>query len=92
VPLCTSSAAVCNVVQAALDLGEYSALAQNNVLFLEFYQDVNREADFLKYCSFLPEINNLNSINQTYKANMMTLDAFVMVAWPNATLFSPADR
>ncbi len=61
------------------------------MLFLQFFQDVNNESDFLQYCSFLPDVNNLNSVNQTYKNNMLALDAFVMIGWPNSTLFSPSD-
>jgi len=81
---------LCEIVRRALNYGAYDPLVQDHIVQAEYWQDPLNEDDYLKYCVFLPDINNNEATkNATYKANLMTLENFVMVKFDNDTMVQP---
>lgn len=55
-----------------------------------YWQDPLNEAEYLSKSVFLADINNARpEKNATYRANMITLNAFVMVLFLNDSMVQP---
>lgn len=63
-----------------MDIGVYWEWIQNTLVQAEYWHDPWNEAEFIERCIFLPDINNYRAVkNETYKANLSSLNKFVMV-------------
>jgi len=81
---------ICEIVRKMLNLGAYVPAIQDNLVQAEYWQDPFNEDEYLKDCVFLPDINNnLATINETYKNNLMSVKNFVMVQFLNDTMVQP---
>lgn len=57
----------------------YEEVVQNTISIAGFWRDPYQLDKYLKHCNFLPDINNeLEGRNETYRNNMLKLNAFVM--------------
>jgi len=83
---------ICEIVRRMLNLGAYVPFVQNTLVQAEYWQDPFNENEYLQDCVFLPDINNnLAVINETYKANLMSVENFVMVQFLNDTMVQPKE-
>jgi palmitoyl-protein thioesterase len=82
---------ICEIVRRMLNLGAYIPFVQNTLVQAEYWQDPLNEDEYLKDCVFLPDINNNNAINETYKENLMSVENFVMVQFLNDTMVQPKE-
>lgn len=90
VPKCDGNSTVCQLVSRLLDIGIYDALVQDIVSPADYWHYSLDESSYLKYCIFLPDINNeLAQKNQTYKQRIVGLDHFVMVQFTQDTVIFP---
>jgi len=81
--------AICNTIRKLLNFGAYLGFIQNFLAPANYWHDPLQEALYAKDCHFLPDINNVNSINQTYVKNLQSLNKFVMVKFENDTVVVP---
>ncbi|KAF0982819.1 hypothetical protein FDP41_010798 [Naegleria fowleri] len=71
---------LCEYTRELLDIGVYWEWIQNTLVQAEYWHDPWNEAEFIERCIFLPDINNYRAVkNETYKANLSSLNKFVMV-------------
>jgi len=82
---------ICEIVRRMLNLGAYIPFVQNTLVQAEYWQDPLNEDEYLRDCVFLPDINNNNAINETYKENLMSVENFVMVQFLNDTMVQPKE-
>lgn len=54
-----------------------------------YWHDPINEHDYIQGSTFLADINNERSINQTYIDRLLKLDNFVMVRFENDTMVQP---
>jgi len=83
---------LCEYVRELLDLGAYLYLVQDTIVQAQYWHDPTDESGYIKDCIFLPDINNAGPTkNQTYKANMISLQNFVMVKFTEDTMVQPKE-
>lgn len=82
---------ICEYMRELLDIGAYVGWIQDFLVQAEYWHDPFNEGEYLSDCVFLPDINNENSINQTYKDNMISLQNFVMVKFLEDTMVQPIE-
>jgi len=91
-PKCPAlNSTICEYIRELLDIGAYVGWVQDFLVQAEYWHDPFNEAEYLEDCVFLPDINNENSINQTYKNNIMSLQNFVMVKFTEDTMVQPIE-
>ncbi|CAF2498272.1 unnamed protein product [Rotaria sp. Silwood2] len=57
----------------------YEKLIQNQISIANYWRDPTQLNKYISQCHFLPDINNEREIrNETYRTNMLKLNAFVM--------------
>eukprot|EP00035_Acanthoeca_spectabilis_P037041 m.43264 g.43264 ORF g.43264 m.43264 type:complete len:304 (-) comp8407_c0_seq1:1684-2595(-) len=68
------------------------AILQDHIAFAAYWRDPMNYTSWLKYNKFLADINNLRLIkNSTYKANMASLNAFLMMYTTKDGIVVPKD-
>ncbi|KAL5016722.1 hypothetical protein ScPMuIL_006311 [Solemya velum] len=77
---------ICDYVRKLLNLGAYESLVQ-----AEYWQDPLQEQKYRKKCIFLPDINQENTKNATYKTNLMKIKNLVLVKFLRDTMVDPKD-
>jgi len=88
-PKCPGSEYLCNIVRKALNLGAYVSFVQSSIVQAEYWHDPMNEDTYKAKSVFLADINNENTVNQTYKTNLMMLQNFVMVQFTKDTMVQP---
>jgi len=84
------NSSLCEVVRKLLDVGAYVPAIQKRLVQAEYWHDAINETNYIEHNEWLPGINNeLPEKNQTYKTNLMSLNAFVMVQFTEDTMVQP---
>ncbi|PVU96213.1 hypothetical protein BB561_001333 [Smittium simulii] len=91
VPVCKSQNFMCNAVAKTLDYMVYTSIVQHRVVQAQYFNDPKKYNDYLKYNTFLPDINNENKINQTYIDQIKKLEKLVFVKFLRDTMVDPPD-
>jgi palmitoyl-protein thioesterase len=83
---------LCEYIRELLDYGAYLSYIQNSLVQAQYWQDPLDQAAYLSGNIFLPDINNaLPTKNNTYKANLASLNAFVMVKFTQDSMVQPRE-
>lgn len=83
---------LCEYIRELLDYGAYFSYIQNTLVQAQYWQDPLDQAAYLAGNIFLPDINNaLPTKNNTYKANLASLNAFVMVKFTQDSMVQPRE-
>jgi palmitoyl-protein thioesterase len=91
-PRCPGSNEICEIIREMLDYGVYVSWVQNHLVQAEYWHDPLNEEQYLKYCIFLPDVNNaLPQKNSTYKRNLMSLNNFTMVKFTEDGMVQPTE-
>jgi len=90
IPKCPAdSRKFCEASRRLIDLGVYLPRVQNASVQAQYWQDPLNPEEYRAKNTFLPDINNDGSFNQTYKDNMMALSNFAMIQFTNDTMVQP---
>lgn len=80
----------CQLAADLLDEGAYAPFVRSHVVQAQYFKDPMNINKYLEYNQFLADINNeRSSKNATYKANLISLNAFLMVMFENDTIVVP---
>jgi len=91
-PKCPGNNSVaCETVRKLLNLGAYNPDVQPHLVQAEYWHDPLNEEEYLEKCVFLPDINNANSVNETYRKNFISLNKFVLVQFTEDTVVQPRE-
>lgn len=92
-PHCRASKSwICDELRRIInEVGVYSDIAQRISTQANYWHDANDEPMYRKRNLWLPIINNDGTFNATYKANMASLNRFVMVKFLNDTMVQPRE-
>ncbi|KAK9480423.1 Alpha/Beta hydrolase protein [Lipomyces japonicus] len=78
-PPCDKRDFICRRRNAALKYQAYSYYAQDSVTVAQYYRDTERFEEYLERSAFLADVNNEREVkNETYKANLASLEQLVM--------------
>ncbi|KAI8973197.1 palmitoyl protein thioesterase [Mycotypha africana] len=80
----------CRIMRSMVRGSVYSDYIQNRVIQAQYYRDPNNEQAYLNRNIFLPDINNENDRNETYKENLSALDKFVMIRFDQDVMIKPS--
>lgn len=69
--------------------GVYSDYVQNRIIQAQYYRDPTNEKRYLERNRFLPDLNNENNDNSTYKLNLSLLDKFIMIRFSEDVMIKP---
>ncbi|XP_037028830.1 palmitoyl-protein thioesterase 1 [Bradysia coprophila] len=79
----------CESFRKMLNIAAYTEWMQNFLVQATYWHDPLNEEKYAQQSSFLADINNEKSINQTYIDNLMKLNSFVMVKFTEDTIVQP---
>jgi len=83
---------LCDIVRKGLNLGAYLSFIQSSLVQAEYWKDPLHLQTYLKKSIFLADINNERAEkNETYKANLMKLNKFVMVKFLQDSMVQPRE-
>jgi palmitoyl-protein thioesterase len=82
---------LCEIARELLNKGAYNKDVQPHSVQAEYWHDPLNEEEYLEKCIFLPDINNANSVNETYKKNFMSLNNLVLVKFTEDTIVQPRE-
>jgi len=89
-PGCMGNATLCEIMDNLLALGAYNPMVQKRSIQAQYFNDPMKQPEYLKESTFIADINNERPAkNATYKANFMSLNAFVMVKFLSDTVVVP---
>jgi palmitoyl-protein thioesterase len=69
----------------------YSESIQEQLSFSNYWRDPTQINNYLKKCSYLPNINNERNYNEEYKKNIEKLSNFIMVWTKNDEVLGPPE-
>lgn len=78
-PVCQDKNIFCDHIRSMLSNFAYDDIVQDNLVQAEYWHDPKHESDYKAKSAFLADINNENSINETYRNNLLALDNMVLV-------------
>ncbi|XP_053679762.1 palmitoyl-protein thioesterase 1 isoform X1 [Anopheles nili] len=91
-PNCPSlSSRTCERFRQLLNYAAYTELMQNFLVQATYWHDPLDEAKYKNSSTFLGDINNERSVNQTYVDNLKKLNNFVMVRFNKDSIVQPLD-
>lgn len=82
---------LCDIMRKLLNLGAYNSIVQKHLVQADYWHDPLNEAEYKAKCTFLPDINQENKINQDYKNRLSNLSNFVMVMFSKDTMVQPKE-
>lgn len=83
---------LCEYIRELLDYGAYLSYIQTTLVQAQYWQDPLDQAAYISENIFLPDINNALPVkNNTYKANLASLNAFVMVKFTQDSMVQPRE-
>nr|XP_054772939.1 palmitoyl-protein thioesterase 1-like [Lytechinus pictus] len=82
---------LCNLARELLNMGAYDKFVQENLVQAQYWHDPLNEAEYRQYSRFIAIINQENSVNETYKKNLVKLNKFVMVMFGKDTMVEPKE-
>jgi len=86
---CVNDTQLCETLRQLLTFGAYLPWVQESVTPANYWHNSLHPEEYQTKNIFLPDINNDGSFNATYKKNMLSLNAFVMVKFLNDTVVVP---
>jgi palmitoyl-protein thioesterase len=87
-PHCESGI-ICNFINSITNKLVYSSYIQNFVGPAGYFKDVHNYQDYLKYSSFLADLNNENKINVDYKKRFQNLEKIALIKFTEDTMIIP---
>jgi palmitoyl-protein thioesterase len=84
-----ANSTLCELARKLLDVGAYVPFVQKRLVQAEYWHDAINENNYVEHNIWLPGMNNEVNQNQTYKENLMSLNAFVMVQFTEDTMVQP---
>ncbi|XP_052255104.1 palmitoyl-protein thioesterase 1-like [Dreissena polymorpha] len=91
-PHCPGSFSICEAVRKLLNQGAYVPLISiQGLCKAEYWHDPLNEAEYQAKSVFLADINQENSVNATYKANLLKLKNLVLVQFLQDTMVIPRE-
>lgn len=86
-----ANSTICDAVRRLLNLGAYNSIIQNFLVQAEYWQDPLNEDEYEEKCVFLPDINQMKTLNPEYKARLSALANLVLVMFENDTMVQPKE-
>jgi palmitoyl-protein thioesterase len=90
-PKCPAAEWICNDVRRLLNLGAYISWIQNSLVQAEYWHDPLNQAEYQAKSVFLADINNENTINATYKTNLLKLTNMLLIKFNSDTMVTPRE-
>ncbi|XP_055305149.1 palmitoyl-protein thioesterase 1 isoform X1 [Sitodiplosis mosellana] len=91
-PNCPSlSSKTCDKFRKMLNYAAYTSWLQSYLVQATYWHNPLKEEIYRKSSTFLADINNELTINQTYVENLKKLNKFVLVKFSNDTIVQPID-
>lgn len=91
-PNCGSlSHTTCDYIRKLLNFAAYESWVQEHLVQATYWHDPLHEEKYIAGSTFLADINNEKSINETYIKNLSQLENFVMIKFDNDTMVEPVD-
>ncbi|KAI7853902.1 Alpha/Beta hydrolase protein [Circinella umbellata] len=94
IPNCMSpSDLTCRLMRSMVRYGAYSGYVQHRVIQAQYFKNPKNLQGYLKHNIFLPDINNEleDTKNETYRENLSSLDAFVMIRFADDSMVKPGE-
>ncbi|XP_044765306.1 palmitoyl-protein thioesterase 1 [Coccinella septempunctata] len=85
------SSKTCDYIRRLLNHAAYYGWVQKTLVQATYWHDPLNEDMYKNYSSFLSDINNELTMNQTYKDRLLTLENFVMVKFLNDSIVQPVE-
>ena len=82
---------LCDIMRKMLNIGAYNSVVQEHLVQADYWHDPLNEKEYREKCTFLPDINQENKINQDYKNRISNLSNFVMVMFSKDTMVQPKE-
>jgi len=82
---------VYDIDKAIKNVDMYSEFIQEQLSFSNYWRDPKKLNEYIKKCSYLPDINNERDFNDGYKKNIESLNNFVMVWTKNDEVLGPPE-
>ncbi|XP_045159476.2 palmitoyl-protein thioesterase 1-like isoform X2 [Mercenaria mercenaria] len=90
-PHCPVNSTICEYVRKLLDEGAYLSEIQDRLVQAEYWHDPLNEDEYRTKSVFLADINQEQSVNQTYRNNLMKLKNMVLVKFLQDTMVEPRE-
>lgn len=90
-PRCPASSSICDDVRRLLNMGAYVSFVQNTLVQAEYWHDPLQEAEYAAKSVFLADINNVNTINATYKTNLLKLQNLLLILFTQDSMVVPRE-
>uniref|UniRef100_A0A6G1SCG6 Palmitoyl-protein thioesterase 1 n=1 Tax=Aceria tosichella TaxID=561515 RepID=A0A6G1SCG6_9ACAR len=81
----------CDYIRHMLSTGAYEEVVQEHSVQAEYWHDPWNESEYRAKNVFLPDVNNENTLNTTYKNNLLALENFVLVKFAQDDMVVPRD-
>lgn len=81
----------CSHIRFLLSHAAYEGIVQENLVQAEYWHDPKREQLYKSKNVYLANINNENTINETYKSSLMELENFVLVEFLDDDMVVPRE-
>lgn len=92
IPSCPqSTTSPCHLLRKFLSLFAYTEWAQNHIAQATYWHDPINTRDYIKYNTFIADINNEKTINKDYIYRLQRLNKFVMVKFLRDEMVIPIE-
>lgn len=85
------SSHVCDFIRKVLNAAAYSKAVQERLVQAQYWHDPIKEDVYRNHSTFLADINQERSVNESYKKSLMALKKFVMLKFLNDSIVDPAE-
>lgn len=82
---------VCNIVRELLNEGVYIDAVQDRLVQAEYWHDPLNEDEYKKKSVFLADLNQENTVNATYKTNLMKVKNIALVKFLQDEMVQPKE-
>lgn len=89
-PRCKNSI-FCSHIRELLTTAAYHQDVQEHLVQAEYWHDPHQESVYSSKSLFLADINNENTINETYRRNLLSLDTMVLVEFTEDGMVVPRE-
>ncbi|CAI2173438.1 5408_t:CDS:2 [Funneliformis geosporum] len=90
-PGCETGDGLCQLMRTIARRGVYSNYVRTHIIQAQYYKDPKILDTYLKKNIFLPDINNEIFKNETYKANLRSLNKLVLIRFTKDNTVVPKD-
>lgn len=82
---------ICNIVRELLNEGVYIDAVQDRLVQAEYWHDPLNEDEYKKKSVFLADLNQENTVNATYKTNLMKVKNIALVKFLQDEMVQPKE-